>query len=277
MKIGLVTDSTSDLPPEVVARFGIEVVPAVLIIQEESFLDGEGLSREEFYAQLPGMPSPPTTAAPSVGSFTERYERLLGQGARKILSIHAAAALSGIFNAARLASEAFDGRVLVLDSGQISLGLGFQVLAAAEAAAEQAGEQEALARIQRTRQGAHVFALLDTLEYLRRSGRVSWARAALGGILRIKPMVELSEGQVINAGRARTRQQGVKLLLDTLRNVGPLERLAVLHTNAESDALEFLQEYSPPAGLEPLVVNVTTVIGTHVGPNGLGFAAVKQA
>jgi fatty acid-binding protein DegV len=117
-------------------------------------------------------------------------------------------------------------------------------------------------------------ALLDSMEYIHRSGRVSWAVAKIGGIFRLQPLIELRFGIVHRLGLARTRLQGVERLLDSLYSWGPLERLAVLHTNAESAARSLLEDVKSNATVQSMLVNVTTAIGTHVGPNGLGFAAV---
>jgi DegV family protein with EDD domain len=274
MKIGFVTDSTSDVPANLAEQYGIEVVPALININGKSYADGVGISREEFYTRLPGLKPPPTTSAPSVGSFQERYEKLLKAGTDSVLSIHPPNELSGIFNAARLAAQEFGQRVKVLDSGQVSLGLGFQVVLAAEAAAKGAIQNEVLALVDSIRKRVRVTALLDTIEYVRRSGRVSWAVAMIGSLLRLQPLLELRYGVVHRLGQARTRLQGIERLVETLNSWGTLERLAVLHTNAESAARQLLEEVKSKVSAPPLLVNVTTAIGTHVGPNGLGFAAV---
>ena len=274
MKIGFVTDSTSDVPANLAEQYGIEVVPALININGKSYADGVGISREEFYTRLPGLKPSPTTSAPSVGSFQERYEKLLKAGADSVISIHPPNELSGIFNAARLAAQEFGPRVKVLDSGQVSLGLGFQVVLAAEAAAKGAIQNEVLALVDSIRKRVRVTALLDTIEYVRRSGRVSWAVAMIGSLLRLQPLLELRYGIVHRLGQARTRLQGIERLVETLNSWGPLERLAVLHTNAESTARQLLEEVKSKVSTPPLLVNVTTAIGTHVGPNGLGFAAV---
>lgn len=274
MKIGFVTDSTSDLPAHLLGRYGIQSVPAVLVVGGETYLDGAGLSRDEYYQRLPRMPEPPTTAAPAVGEFEQRYRSLFSAGIEKVVSIHVASTLSGIFNAARLAAQTFDGRVEVLDSGQLTLGLGFQVLAGAQAAADGADLPGVLGAIRAVREKIKVSALLDTLEYLRRSGRVSWARARVADMLQLKPLIELKEGQVLRLGQARTGRQGMQRLAELLRAVGPLKQLAVLHTGAEARARELLDMIRPDLPEPPLVLNVTTVIGTHLGPNGVGFAAV---
>jgi len=274
MKIAFVTDSTADIPNELALQHGIEVVPALVNIRGRSYTDGIDITREEFYTLLPRLIPPPTTSAPSVGSFQERYEKQLKAGATKILSIHPPNELSGIFNAARLAAQEFGERVDVLDSGQLSLGLGFQILLAAEAAERGALLSEVTALVKSVRNRVRLAALLSTLEYIRRSGRVSWAKAVIGNLLHLKPLVELRHGLVYRLGQARTRTQGILRLTETLNSWGPLERLAVLHTNAEVAARQLMEEVKLKVNVVPLIVNVTTAIGTHVGPDGLGFATV---
>jgi DegV family protein with EDD domain len=274
MNIGFVTDSTSDIPVAMAEQFGIEIVPAVININGRSYADGLEISREDFYTRLPGLTRLPTTSSPSVGEFQERYEKLLKGGKDCILSIHPPDKLSGIFNAARLAAQEFGARVRVLDSGQVSLGLGYQVLLAAESAARGAIQDEVLVLAEGVRKRVRLTALLDTIDYVRRSGRVSWAAAAIGGALRLQPLIELRYGIVYRLGQARTRLQGVHRLVELVNSWGPLERVAVLHTNAESAARQLLEDVKSKVTVPPLLVNVTTAIGTHVGPNGLGFVAV---
>jgi len=198
----------------------------------------------------------------------------LHNGAKSVISIHAANGLSGIFNAARLAAQEFGEHVKVLDSGQLSLGIGFQVLSAAEGIASGMGLKELLAIIENVQQRVRVTALLDSMEYIRRSGRVSWAKAMIGTLLQLRPLVEVSHGIVHRLGQARTRLQGITRLTETLQPLAPLDRLAILHTNAEAAARQLLDEVKSLTRIAPFIVNVTTAIGTHVGPNGLGFAAV---
>ena len=274
MKIGFVTDSTSDIPYDVAERNGIEVVPALVNIGDTSYTDGIEISREEFYTRLPGLNPGPTTSSPSVGSFQERYEKLLQRGADFVVSIHPPNELSGIYNAARLAADEFGQRVRVLDSGTLSLALGFQVILAAEANARGAVLGEVMSLVEGVRKRVRLAALLDRIEYVRRSGRVSWALAMIGGLLHLQPLIEVRQGMVLRLGQARTRLQGVERLVDSLNAWGPLERLAVLHTNAETAARQLYEDVKARVTIPPLVINVTTAIGTHVGPNALGFAAV---
>jgi len=274
-KIAIVTDSTADIPDELAREYRIHVVPNIIVIEGQGMEDGKGITRDQFYAQMPMMKSLPTTATASSGTYQELYHRLIQEGFHCILSIHPSSLLSGIFNAASAAARAFGARVRVIDSQSVSLGLGFQVLAAAESALTQPVER-VLALIDDVRQRVRLVAMLDTLEYLRRSGRISWARARLGNLLNIKPFVELRQGRVLSLGEVRTRRKGIERLLHILRNLGPLERLAILHTSALEEARAILEELQPQLPYPPLVVNVTTVIGAHVGPNGLGFVAVVK-
>jgi len=278
MKLGIVTDSTSDIPKYLIEQHQLEVVPSILILEGKEYADGIGLSREEFYKQLPSLKTQPTTAAPSIGDFSTRYESLFTRGCEHILSIHAAGALTTIINSARQAAQAFPERITIVDSLSLSLGLGFQVIAAAEAAED--GLQPALAAIESTRKRLHVFAALDTMENLRRSGRVPGAVAMLGSLLHIKPLIELTNGEVKAIGAVRTTKQANERMLKFLLEGGALERMAILHTGAEPRAREFLntlmQQASQSVPRDIFMVNVTTVIGTHVGPNGLGFAAVRK-
>jgi DegV family protein with EDD domain len=276
LSTAIVTDSTSDIPLDVLKKYNIFQIPVDLIIGNKTYLDGFDLSRNDFYIQLPNLKQLPTTAAPSTGRFLALYEKIFDQGFSQIISIHAASGLSGIFNAARLASLEFSQKIYVVDSQQLSLGLGFQVIASAKAAQENISFQTILKGIESIKERVHIYALLDTFEYIQRSGRISWARARIGSILNIKPIIELKEGEVINRGLARAREKGIKFLGDILQGLGDLEDLVVLHTNAIQDGKNFIQQFAPSGIQNPLLVNVTTIIGTHVGPNGLGFAAVVK-
>jgi DegV family protein with EDD domain len=278
MKLGIVTDSTCDIPQFLIEQYELEVIPCILVIDGKEYVDGRDLTREEFYRQLPSLKTQPTTAAPSIGDFSTRYDFLLTRGCDHILSIHAASTLTSLFNIARQAAADFADRITCVDSTSLSLGLGFQVLAAAEAA--ELGLQAALDALRSTHRRLQVFAALDTMEYLKRSGRVPTTVAMLGSLLSIKPLIELKNGEVKPIGAVRATSQANERMSRLLLEGDPLERLAILHTGAEARAREFLnalmQEASQSVPRDILMVNVTTVIGTHVGPNGLGFAAVRK-
>ena len=277
MKIGIVTDSTCDIPAHIAEQHEIEVVPSILIIDGKEYADGKGISRADFYKQLPSFQTPPTTAAPSIGEFSTLYDRLLTGGCDHILSIHVAEQVSATINSARQAADDYQDKVTIIDSGSFTLGLGFQVLAAAETAED--GLDAALAAIKSTRNRMKLYAALDTMENLKRSGRVPAAVTFFGGILSIKPLVEVINGEIKPISATRTTKQANQRLLNLLLENGKMERLAILHTGAEPRAKEFLsvlmRQNSQSVPRDILMVNVTTIIGTHVGPNGLGFAAVR--
>lgn len=279
MNIGIVTDSTADLPPHLLEQHSIHVVPTVLVLEGKEYLDGIGITREEFYNRLPALRTPPTTAAPSIAEFSNVYDELFTNGCEHIISLHPSSKLTATVNVARQAANDFPGRITCIDSGSLSLGLGFQAVAAAEAA--ELGLQIAVEAAASTRSQLKVAAALDTMEYLKRSGRVPGAVAALGGLLSIKPLIELIDGEVKPLGAVRTTKQADDRILNILLGLGEMERLAILHTNAEGRAQHLLDELmehvrkSLPRDI--LFINVTAVIGTHLGPNGIGFAAIKKA
>lgn len=273
-KVSIVTDSTADIPEHLLEEYAITQIPNILVIGNQAYEDGKDISRAEFYARLPEMDPLPTTATPPVAKFQQAYEKLLSSGSSHVLSIHASGTLSGIFNSARLAAQEFPGRVEVFDSQFITLGLGFQCLDAAEAALDGMTIETIMKIAEVARKKARVIAMLDTLEYVRRSGRVSWAKARIGNLLRLKPFIEVRDGAVHSLGETRTRRKGIERLIEIIHRQGAMKRLAILHTNAESEARQILEDLNPRLSTKPEVVFVTTIIGAHVGPKGLGFAGL---
>ena len=274
MKISIVTDSTSDISPELALQYNIQVIPAILVINGQSLEDGQGISRHELYRQLPSMKTSPSTAAPSSGTFQKRYEQLLNEGSDHVISIHVSSLLSGMYNTALVGARAFGKQVHVIDSRHVSLGLGYQVLTAAQAAVNGMTAAEIHKIIQEIRQHIRLVAMLDTLEYARRSGRISWARSNLTTLFQIKPFLGIEDGKVIRMGEARTRQKGIERLYNMLSSLGQLDQLAILHTNNEAEAHQMFDTFKKNVKHHPLIVNVTSIIGVHVGPMGLGFVAV---
>lgn len=274
MVTAIVTDSTSDIPPELSSRYGIHIVRNLLTIEGQNLEDGVDISREELYTRLPVLRSTPQTGTASPGVYTKLYTSLFRDGVDAIISIHPSARMSGVFNAANVAAQTFRGRVEVFDSAQISLALGFQAILAAQAASEGASLEKLRALLTELRARAALVAMLDTLEYAHRSGRISWAQARLGDMLRIKPMIEIKDGVIQSIGEARTRRKGILRLKELIARKGRLFRLAVLHTNAVEDAREFAASVQTDLPEPPLVVNVTPAIGVHAGPQALGFAVI---
>ena len=276
MTIRIVTDSTCDLPKTVASEAGITVIPLYINAGGQSFLDGIDLSREEFYTLLPSMPVPPTTAVPGHETFASTYQHLAAEGATEILSIHISPTLSGMLDVAKIAAQSVsDASVTVMDSRQLSLGIGFSALTAARAAAEGQTMEQIVALLEAQIPRTRVFAALNTMEYLRRSGRVNHLVANIGDLLRIKPLLIMNDG-VASSERVRTQSRAYERLEILVSDLGPLEQLALVHTNAPSkaDALWEQVRSRYPQITQPLSVDVTPVLGTHLGPGAVGFAAV---
>ncbi|MGD8404064.1 MAG: DegV family protein [Anaerolineales bacterium] len=277
MKIRIVTDSTCDLPDDVVNRHNLAVIPLHINQGNNSFLDGIELSREEFYSRLPDYNPSPTTSTPSPETFRLKFEQLADEGAQSILCIHISESLSATVNSARMAAEQFNRiPVTVLDSTQLSLGLGFIVEKAAELVELGHKVEEIIDSLQEMMKRTYVFASLKTLEYLRRSGRMHFALARLGEILQIKPLLHMNQGKP-TAHRARTQSRATERLMEWLREYAPYEKLAIVHAGvqAEAEAMrERIKEFLP--GGEIPVVQITPVLGSHLGIGALGFACISE-
>jgi DegV family protein with EDD domain len=275
MSIRIVTDSTCDLPEAAVAEYGITVVPLYINIGDQGYLDGVELSRQEFYRRLPDYDPPPTTATPGPEQFRQVYETLAAEGATEILSIHISESLSATVGMARLGAQATEAvPVTVFDSGSLSLGTGFLVLAAAKAAAEGCSIDEIIPLLEEQGSRTHVFAALDTLEFLRRSGRMNRAMAAVGSWLQMKPLLRMHDGNP-TAEKVRTSEAAVKRLVSLLSDLAPLEQVALVHTHALDRAADLLDRvrHLLPEG-EVLSVDITPVFGVHLGPGAIGFSCV---
>jgi DegV family protein with EDD domain len=272
--INIVTDSTSDIPPDIARELNITVIPVHVIFGEESFDDGVTITREEFYRRLKTTKVLPTTSTPSIGEFAEVYQRVGG----KIVSIHVAAKWSSLLNVARLGAElATEADVTLFDSGKLAMGLGWQVILAARAAQQGKSAAEIVQILQEAKQRVRLFAALDTLEFLRRSGRINTFLARFGQLLSIKPIIDVGDGEVSMVDRVRTRHAAVDRIREMTHDLGPLESLAVLHTSNYATARALADEFvtTLPNLREPIIVcEATTAVGTHVGPNGLGIAAI---
>lgn len=273
MPISLVTDSITDVPADAIEKYRINVVPSLVVIGPQTYRDGIDMSREEFYRRLPTFDPPPSTAAPAAGEYEAVYDALAGS---PILSLHTAATLSGIYTAARLGAQGLGDRVRVIDAGSVSLGVGWQVIAAAEAIAAGRPLDEVLAVIADTRARVKLFALLDTLEYLRRGGRISLLRASIAGLLQIKPMIEVAEGALTLLAQHRTHKKAAADFNTRVKALGKLERLAVMYTDNVALANEVRDAVSDQCSSPVLVVQAAPTIGSHVGPNAVAVAVVKS-
>lgn len=278
-RILVVTDSTCDLPPEWLRQRDIRVVPTYVQFGKESLADdGVQITRNEFYRRMVSSPVHPTTAAGAVGETTEAITQALSE-ADQVIGITAAAQLSGIFNTFRLAAEATDpNRVTIIDSHQTSMGLGWQVYVASEMARTGADMASIVASVRAMQPRTEVYAALDTIENLRRSGRVGWATAMVGSLFQIKPIVSLYEGVVSSVTRVRTRQRLFDSMVELAHRAAPLDYLAVMHTVNPDGAQRLLEALADIRPETPVpIVDATPVLGVHVGPNGLGIGIVRKA
>lgn len=275
MTIKIVTDSTCDLPEAVITRYDITVIPMYIHVGGRSFLDGIEISREDFYRQLPEHDPPPTTAAPGKDVFVNNYKKLAEQGATEILSLHISANLSAVVDVARLAAREVESLpVTVIDAQQLSLGTGFLVETAARAAAQGRAKAEIMGILEEQIERTYVFAALDTLEFLRRSGRMNGIIAGIGSLLKVKPILHMHAGEATSQ-RVRTREGATSHLVEKMQALEPFERVALVHTHAP-DRAEALKErvltLLPEADIPS--VDITPVIGAHIGPGAAGFAVI---
>ena len=278
MAIKVVTDSTCDIPNEMAQSLGITVVPVEVVFGTETFKDGVELSPDEFYRRLTEGDVHPTTSQPAPGEFVRIFEEL-GRDADGIVSIHISGKLSRTLNAAEQAKSQADTDcpIEVVDSYHASMGLGLIAMAAARAANE-GGDLNQVAEVARDTAGrAQCFPVLDTLEYLQKGGRIGRARALLGALLKVKPIIIVRDGEVQPLGRARTFAKGVALLQDTARKFAPLEELCVIYSTTPDAAQEVADNLGDllPEGKAPFIARFGPSLGTHVGPGSLGIALLE--
>jgi DegV family protein with EDD domain len=275
MMVRVVTDSTADVPDDMVAALGITVVPSYVVFGSESYRDGVELTKPQFYEKLLTAQAVPVTAAPSPQVYEEAYRRLAGE-ADGIISIHAASRLSSLYSSATIGARGVsEATVAVVDSEQVTMGYGWMAVAAAKAAQQGATLEQIVALVEGMKPRSRVLAVLDTLEFVYRGGRVAWVQAMLGTLLRIKPIVEVRLGEVLLVERARTLERSLGRLTDRIRALGPLERAIVLHTNAPDLAQRIadqLQTIAPD--WDPLIGQAGVTVASHTGPGAVGIACV---
>ena len=275
LTVRIVTDSTCDLPAETIARYKILVVPLYIHLGRDSFLDGIDITREEFYSKLPTYAQHPTTAVPSPQKFRAIYDTLADEGASEVLSIHISIALSAVVSVAQTAAqETTSLPVTVFDSQQLSLGTGFLVETAAKLAEAGKPLVEILESLHDQIKRTHVFAMIDTLEFLKRSGRMNKFVASFGTLIQLKPILTMYEGKP-GVELVRTREHAVKRLIEMLRKAGKIERAALLHTNAAEGVNELRLRAADLLPDDDIMVrDITPVIGAHIGPGAFGFAVI---
>ena len=278
MAIKVVTDSTSDLPADVAESLGIEVVPLNIHFGPDAYKDRVNLMPDTFYDKLINGNVLPTTSQPSVGEFIEVYERL-GSDADGIVSVHLSEKLSGTMNSARLASQQAKAEcpIEVVDTFQVSMGVGICAMEAAEAANSGGDMNQVKLSARNAVTRSQCFFMLETLEFLQKGGRIGKAQALIGNLLKIRPMLMLQEGEVHPLGRERTRRKGIAKLVDTVKELAPISGLAVMYSTGQDEAQTLAQNVSKfmIEGREPMMLQIGPVIGTYAGPDTLGIALIS--
>ncbi|MGO1060062.1 DegV family protein [Planococcus sp. FY231025] len=272
-KIHIVTDSTSDLRPDVIGKYNLHVVPLNIQIGEESYLDRVDLQPQEFLEMMKKTPELPKSSQPSPGIFKELYDRL-GEDGGQVLSIHMTGGMSGTVESARTAAQLTDTDVTVIDSRYISYALSFQVIEAAEMAQQGKSMEEIVERVNKVRENTKLFVVVDTLDNLVKGGRIGKGRAMIGSFLKIKPIASLDGGEYTPVSKARSYKQVVSYLMDDFleRTAGKtVKGVGIVHADGQAMA-EPLREKIRESGFQDIKYDYTTpVISTHTGIGAIGF------
>ncbi len=277
-KVAIVTDSTAYLPDDLVKLYSITVTPQILIWGDETFQDGVDIQPNEFYRKLETAKTMPTTSQVAIVTMKAAFEKLLSSG-YDVLGIFISAKLSGTMQSALQAKEMLPKaglHLVVADSNSTSMAMGFHVLAAARAAQAGASLAECQKLAEEARKHSGVFFVVDTLEFLRRGGRIGGAQAMLGSALNLKPLLELRDGRIESIEKVRTKGKAInrmiELIIEHTAGREPI-RLATLHANAEAEAKSALETAAAQLNpIEQILASVSPVIGTHAGPGTVGLA-----
>ena len=270
--VRIVTDSTADLTKEQQQAAGITVVPLNVHFGDQVFRDHMDLTPDEFFRRLKASTQLPRTSQPSVGVFEEAY-RTLRESGDEIVSVHLSSKVSGTCNSAQMAAKGVDEQAIeVVDSLSTSMALGFMALEGARLARAGRDRASIAERLRALVPKARVVCVVDTLTYLERGGRIGKARALLGSLLNVKPILQLKDGEVVPVGRARGRPQALNKLVELLERDGHVSQLAIMHGAAQADAEQLRERVAASyPGLDILLTEIGAVLGTHTGPGVIGF------
>ena len=271
MTVKIVTDSSADLPSPLIEELGITVVPLYVRFGENVYRDRVDIHEDEFYHRLQHDPVHPNTVQPSPQDFAEVYQKLLPE-ADGIVSIHISSKLSGTYNSAVQAKELISDKcpIDVIDSQATTMGLGLPVIVAARAAMAGKSFSEVVEEAKQAIPDIHLLALFETLKYVLLGGRIGKAKALLGSILNVKPMLTLKDGEVMPAGQVRTRSKGIERLIDFARNVTDIQDLAVVHNTTPGDAQALTERLDSIYTKEKtMLAQIGPTLGVHMGPGAL--------
>ena len=277
MAIRIVTDSVADLPPALARANDITVIPCYVIIGSETYRDGVEITADRFYSRLQGLSRLPSTSQPTIADFQEVYQRLLDQG-HQIVSIHVSSKLSGTVNSATQARAALgdSSPIEIVDSQMASAPMALAVLTGAQLARELADHREVARRVRQSLVRNHGFVLVDTLEYLQRGGRIGKAQAFLGGMLKVKPILTIRDGEVHPVERPRSLQRAKSRIIEMARELAPIRQVNVSYSTERVQALALRAELAELVDPEHLIESrFGPVLGTYLGPNALGVAVTQ--
>ena len=277
MTVRIVTDSSADLPADLVRQHGITVLPCYVVVDDQTFKDGVEINADDFYRRLQADGRTPTTAQPTVADFQEVYRDLAGQG-DQVLSIHVSGKLSGTLNSAEQAKASLDGaEIELIDSQLASIPLGLAVLDAAVTASEGGSLQEVAEKVRQGLGLHHGLFALDTLEYLYKGGRIGKARAFMGSVLHVKPILRLQDGEAHPVERPRNQERAMRRLVELASELAPVRRLAVIYST-DADRMATLKQ--DLTGLLPadqiIEARFGSTLGTYIGPDALGVAITQE-
>lgn len=270
MAVSVVTDSAADLTDELAAELGVTMVPLSIRFGDEEFVDRKDLTPAEFYAKCAAAPVLPETAAPSPGAFEAAFGAAFDAGADAVVCINISSGLSATMASAQNAARALEGRdIRIIDSRSVTWGLGSQVVAAANAAREGKTADQIVAMVEDMVERTRVYGTLDTLENLKKGGRVGGAQALIGSLLSIKPTISVM-GTVEEAGKPRTRSKALKVLVEKVREASPVENVGVMHGLAPDidEFVDLMSEVVPRHQIH--VGEIGATIGVHGGPRVMG-------
>ena len=278
MTVKIVTDSTADLPPDLAESLGISVIPLNVHFGTDVFKDGIDIKPDEFYQRLTSGAQLPTTSQPNVGEFLSLYNDL-AKSNEEIVSVHISDKLSGTLNSARQAKDQYEGstRIETVDSKHGSMGLGLIAVRASKVAKNGGSVDDVVNAINQSIDSVKFFALLDTLEYLQKGGRIGKARAFMGNLLKLKPILSTKEGEVFPFERARSRTKGVDRIFSLVQEGLPVSDLAVFYSTTKSEAEDLAARLNPFISSGEIIMSqIGPVVGTHAGPGVLGVAFNSQ-
>ena len=273
----IITDSTSDLPKEIAEELGIIVIPLNVHFGDEVYKDGVDIFPDEFYPRLEKSAELPKTSQPSIGDFINIYKPILDNG-DQIISIHVSSKLSGTFNSASQAKSQLDenNSISIIDTKSVSMGVGLiSIYAAKLIKSENLSLEEATKKITDIIDKTETIALVETLEFLQKGGRISKAKELIGNLLKVRPILKSEDGIIVQIGRERSRNKGISFLEQSAKTSSPLQYISIMYSTTPDEA-QNLADKLRSENITPIIARLGPVIGTYAGPQALAIALISD-